>query len=56
MLHYRRQRHREGPGKLAYGNVLALIESSEQSAPRRVGQRGEGTVKGDVLILNNVVK
>ena len=56
MLHDRRQRHGEGPGKLAYGNVLALIELREQSAPRRVGKRGEGAVERGLLILNHVVK
>ena len=33
-----------------------LIELREQSAPRGVGESGEGAVERDVLILNHVVK
>jgi hypothetical protein len=56
MLHDRRERHRERPGELAYGNVLVLVELREQSAPRGVGKRGEGAVERGILILNHVVK
>jgi hypothetical protein len=56
MLHDRRERHRERPGELAYGNVLVLVELREQSAPRGVGKGGEGAVERGVLILNHVVK
>ena len=56
MLHDRRQRHREGPGKLAYRNVLALVELREQGAPRGIGEGGEGAVERGLLILNHVVK
>jgi hypothetical protein len=56
MLHDRRQRDREGPGKLAYRNALMLIELRQQSAPRGIGEGGERAIERAVLILNHVVK
>jgi hypothetical protein len=56
MLHDRRQRHGEGPGKLAYRNVLMLVELREQGAPRGIGESGEGAVERGLLILNHMVK
>jgi hypothetical protein len=56
MLHDRRKRHGERPGKLADGNVLVLIELREQRAARRIGKRGKGAVERHLLILNHVVK
>ena len=45
MLHHRRQRHRERFGQRADREAVGLAQASEQSAPRLVGERGEGAVE-----------
>jgi len=56
MLHHRRQRHRERRGQRADRQAIGLAQARQQSAPGRIGQRGEGAVERLYTIVNHVVK
>lgn len=55
MLHDGGQRHRERPGKFTDRQAWLSGEPRHQRAPRRVGERGEGTVEAFGWKVNHVV-
>ena len=55
MLHDGGQGDREGAGQFADGDALLLVQAGEQSAPRRVGEGGEGPIEDGALIVNHMV-
>jgi hypothetical protein len=48
VFHHCRQRHRKRPRQFADGNAVALRETGEQRAPRRIGKRVEGAVESGI--------
>jgi hypothetical protein len=56
VLHDRRQRHRERPRKLADRHAAFLSQAGKQRPPRRVGERGEGTIERIGTKVNHLVK
>jgi hypothetical protein len=55
MLHDRRQRHREWLRQLAHRHRLLPAKLRQQRPPRRVCQRGKGTIENLITILNHMV-
>jgi hypothetical protein len=56
MLHHRRQRHRKRRGNLRHRQLVLAREAIEDGSPRRVGERGEGKIEPDLVIVNHLVK
>jgi hypothetical protein len=55
MLHDRGQRHRKWLRQIADRDAVSPAKSRQQRPPRRVRERGKGTVEGLIVILNHMV-
>ena len=56
VLHDGGQRHREGARQFTDADSILFVETGEQRAPCRVGQRSEGAIEDGSLIVNHRVK